>query len=229
MEEVPHNQTHRKCCELPDADTVPLMMRNVHRYLADFIPERPPVLREMEEYAQDRDFPIVGPLVGRFIYQLAVAIKARKILELGSGFGYSAFWFSLAMKGKGHIVMTDFDKQNKRRAYDYFKRAGLQSHFDFKVGDALKTVRKHDGPFDVILNDIDKNKYPQTIDIAADRLRKGGLFITDNMIWSGKVCEKNPDETTRAIIEFTKKLYDDSRFYTSIMPIRDGIGLAVRT
>ena len=205
------------------------MMRKVHRYLEGVLPDRPPVLREMEEFARDNNFPIIGPLVGRFLYQLAVAIKARKVLELGSGFGYSAFWFSLAMKGKGHIVMTDFEKENKRRAYDYFKRAGLLSQFEFKVGDALKTVRRYDGPFDVILNDIDKTGYPDTIDVAADRLRKGGLFITDNMIWSGKVYEKNPDETTRAIVDFTRKLYGDSRFYTSIMPIRDGIALAVRT
>ena len=205
------------------------MMRKVHRYLEGVLPDRPPVLREMEEFARDNNFPIIGPLVGRFLYQLAVAIKARKVLELGSGFGYSAFWFSLAMKGKGHIVMTDFEKENKRRAYDYFKRAGLLSQFEFKVGDALKTVRRYDGPFDVILNDIDKTGYPYTIDVAADRLRKGGLFITDNMIWSGKVYEKNPDETTRAIVDFTRKLYGDSRFYTSIMPIRDGIALAVRT
>lgn len=204
-------------------------MRKVHRYLEGVLPDRPPVLREMEEFARDNNFPIIGPLVGRFLYQLAVAIKARKVLELGSGFGYSAFWFSLAMKGKGHIVMTDFEKENKRRAYDYFKRAGLLSQFEFKVGDALKTVRRYDGPFDVILNDIDKTGYPDTIDVAADRLRKGGLFITDNMIWSGKVYEKNPDETTRAIVDFTRKLYGDSRFYTSIMPIRDGIALAVRT
>jgi caffeoyl-CoA O-methyltransferase len=205
------------------------MMRNVHRYLENVLPERPPVLREMEEYARDRDFPILGPLVGRLIYQLAVAIKARKVLELGSGFGYSAFWFSLAMKGKGHIVMTDFDRDNKKRAFDYFKRAGLQSHFDFKVGDALRTVRKLDGPFDVIFNDIDKKEYPRTIDIAAGRLRKGGLFITDNLIWSGKVWDRNPDETTRAIVEFTRNLYGDSRFYTTIMPIRDGVGIAIRT
>lgn len=204
------------------------MFKKVHQYLEDVTPGRPSILREMEEMAAEKDFPIVGPLVGRLLYQQAVAIKARRILELGSGFGYSAFWFSLATKSKGHITMTDTDKNNKRMAFDYFKRAGLQSQFDFKVGDALKVAKRLDGPFDIILNDIDKINYPATIDLAASMLRRGGMFITDNLIWSGKVCERNPDETTRAIIQFTNSLYADSRFFTTIMPVRDGVAMALR-
>lgn len=204
------------------------MYQKVHKYMDRIIPERSPILKEMEAQAVDTDYPIIGPLVGRFLYQSVLMIKARKILELGSGFGYSAFWFSMAAKSKGHITMTDSVAKNKRTAFDYFKRAGLQSQFDFKVGDALKTIKKLDGPFDIILNDIDKINYPQTIDLAAARLRKGGLFITDNVIWSGRVCDKTPDKNTKAIIEFTDKLYKDSRFYTTIMPLRDGLAVAVR-
>lgn len=204
------------------------MFQKVHKYLEKSIPDRDPVLREMEDHAKEKGFPIIGPLVGRFLYQMAALTKARKILELGSGFGYSAFWFSLAVKGKGHITMTDGMASNKRMAFNYFKRAGLQSQFDFKVGDALKSVKKLEGPFDIILNDIDKIDYPQTIDVAAARLKKGGLFITDNMIWSGKVCDKKQDDTTKAIVEFTTNLYRDSRFYTTILPIRDGIAVSLR-
>lgn len=204
------------------------MYQEVHNYLEQVIPERPTVLREMEKFAKENDFPIVGPLIGRYLFQAATIIKARKILELGSGFGYSAFWFSLAVKGKGHIVMTDTDKQNKKLAFDFFKRAGLQSQFEFKIGDALRTVKKIDATFDIILNDIDKINYVQTIDLAAQKLRRGGLFITDNLIWSGKVYDKNPDDTTKAIIDFTKRLYADSRFYTTVLPIRDGLSVSVR-
>ena len=204
------------------------MYQKIHRYLEQITPERPAILREMEQYAKENHFPIVGPLVGRLLYQLAVMTKARKILELSSGFGYSAFWFSLATRGKGHITMTDLDKKNKTRAFDYFKRAGLQSQFVFKVGDAVNLVRRLDGPFDIILNDIDKQDYPKTLDVAAARLRRGGLFITDNVIWSGKVCDKKQDKTTRAIVEFTDNLYRDSRFFTTVMPVRDGVSIAVR-
>ncbi|UCE25683.1 MAG: O-methyltransferase [Candidatus Zixiibacteriota bacterium] len=204
------------------------MFQKVHKYLASYVPERTSVLREMEQYAAENSFPIVGPLVGRFLYQMTLMIKARRILELGSGFGYSAFWFSLAAGAKGHIVMTDRDKRNKSRAFDYFKRAGLQSQFLFKVGDAVSLARRLDGPFDIILNDIDKESYVKTLDLAAARLRRGGLFITDNIIWSGRVLEKKQDKTTRAIVNFTEDLYRDSRFFTTIMPIRDGLAISVR-
>ncbi|MEA2031901.1 MAG: O-methyltransferase [candidate division Zixibacteria bacterium] len=205
------------------------MFQEVHKYLESAIPQRPQVLRTMENYAAENEFPIVGPLVGRFLYQMATLIKARKILELGSGFGYSAFWFSIAIKGRGHIVMTDGNKNNKRVALDYFREAGLESQFDFRIGDALKIIKKYDGPFDIIFNDIDKENYPKTIDLVAPRLRKGGLFITDNLIWSGKVCAKKHDSTTKAIVEFTNELYRDSRFFTTILPLRDGVSVAVRT
>jgi predicted O-methyltransferase YrrM len=204
------------------------MFQQIHEYLHQVIPERPPILKEMEAYAAEHNFPIIGPLVGRFLYQMTIVTKARRIMELGSGFGYSAFWFSLAAGHKGHLVLTDTDKNNKRRAMDYFKRAGLQSQFEFKVGDALRTLRRTEGPFDIILNDINKEDYPQTIDLVATKLRKGGLFITDNLIWSGRVCDKNPDKTTQSIIEFTRQLYNDPRFFTTIIPLRDGLSVAVR-
>ncbi len=204
------------------------MFQKVHRYLEKMTPERPAVLREMEVYAADNDFPIVGPLVGRYLYQVAMITKSKKILELGSGFGYSAFWFSLAARGKGRITMTDTDSRFKRMAYDYFKTAGLQSQFVFKVGDAINVLKRADGPFDIIFNDIDKIDYPKTVNLAAKKLKKGGLFITDNLIWSGKVCDKKQDKETRAIVEFTESLYSDSRFFTTVIPIRDGLAVAVR-
>ncbi len=204
------------------------MFRKIHQYLEAVTPDRPPVLREMEEYAAEHDFPIAGPLVGRFLYQMVITIKAKRVCELGSGFGYSAYWFSLAMRSRGSILMIDSDKRNKRRAFDYFKRAGLESQIEFRVGDALKILKKTTGLFDIVFNDIDKNGYPETIDAVAPRLKKNGLFITDNLIWSGRVCDKNPDKTTKAIKEFTQRLYQDSRFFTTILPIRDGVSLAVR-
>lgn len=204
------------------------MYQKIHKYLEKVTPERPPVLKEMERYAKENSFPIIGPLVGRFLFQMAAAKKARRVLELGSGYGYSAFWFSLAMKGKGTIVMTDTDRKNKKLAFDYFKRAGLQSQFEFRVGDALKIAKKYNGDFDIVLNDINKQDYPATIDIAAAKLKKGGLFITDNVIWSGQVAERKQDKTTKKIVEFTEKLYQDSRFFTTILPIRDGISLSIK-
>ncbi len=204
------------------------MFKKVHRYLHDMTPARSPVLQEMERYARKHHFPIIGPLVGRLLYQLALSIKAKNILELGSGYGYSAIWFAMAIGPKGKILMTDGDKQNKERAFEYIATSGLRTSFDFRVGDALRIAKKMSGPYDIILNDIDKHDYPRTIDLAATRLRKGGLFITDNLIWSGRVADRDQDHTTKRIVEFTELLYADKRFFTTVLPIRDGVGVALR-
>lgn len=200
----------------------------IAKYLADIVPDRPPVMQEMEAYAREKNFPIVGPQVGRLLYQLVQVSGARKIVELGSGFGYSAYWFGLAAGPEGSIVLTDGDPDNKRRALDYLQRAGLSSRFDFRVGDALASIRDLKGPVDIVYNDIDKEGYPDAIDPAADLLRPGGLFVTDNLLWSARVCDQDPGPTTRAILDFTRRLYDDSRFFTTLVPIRDGLAVAVR-
>lgn len=205
-----------------------IFTQEIRQYLQDIVPERPQVMQEMEAYARERNFPIVGPQVGRFLYQLVTISGARRIVELGSGFGYSAYWFSLASGSEGEIVLTDGDSENKVRALEYFKRAGLESSFDFRVGDALTSVNDLEGPVDIVYNDVDKEGYPETIETAARLLRPGGLFITDNLLWSGRVCQADPAPSTRGILDFTRQLFNDSRFFTTIIPIRDGLAVAVR-
>jgi predicted O-methyltransferase YrrM len=204
------------------------LFKEVHEYLHQVTPSRPAVMQQMEQYAREHDFPIVGPLVGRLLQQLAMAIDATKIFELGSGFGYSAYWFSMAVGNRGQITLTDGNADNRDRALNYLSQAGLESKFEFIVGDALTALKATEGPFDIIFNDIDKEGYPGTIDTVAQKLRKGGLFITDNLIWDGKVCDDSPDDTTRAILEFTAKLYADQRFFVTVVPLRDGVGIATR-
>lgn len=204
------------------------MFEKIHDYLHQLTPERSDVLQEMERYAREKGFPIVGPLVGRFLYQMAKAIQARRIFEMGSGFGYSAYWFSLARGTEAEISLTDGDPEKKAMAEDYFKRGGLTSEFNYAVGDARQLLRKADGRFDIIFNDIDKEGYPETIDLVADRLRSGGLFLTDNVIWSGKVLDRNPDQVTTAVRTFNEALYADPRFFTTIIPLRDGVAVAMR-
>lgn len=204
------------------------MFEKIHDYLHQLTPERPDVLQEMERYAREKGFPIVGPLVGRFLYQMATATQARRIFEMGSGFGYSAYWFSLARGKEAEINLTDGDPEKKTMAEDYFKRGSLRSEFNFVVGDAREVLRKADGRFDIIFNDIDKEGYPETVDLVADRLRAGGLFLTDNVIWSGKVLDQNPDQATTAVRTFNEALYADPRFFTTIIPLRDGVAVAMR-
>jgi predicted O-methyltransferase YrrM len=129
----------------------------------------------------------------------------------------------------GKIYLTDLDDNNRQLAEKHFKTADLSDKMEFFVGDALETFDNHDGPFDIILSDIDKEGYPDTIEPVKKSLRKGGLFITDNLLWSGRILQSNPEEeSTKGILEFTKKLYEDPDFLTSILPIRDGISIAVK-
>lgn len=199
------------------------------RYLLAVTPARDRVLRDMERYAARHNFPIIGPLVGRFIYQLASGIKATRVLELGSGFGYSAYWFALAAGGRGRITLTDTDPANLARAEASFMRGKLPARFVYHAGDALAVAARLKGTFDIVFNDIDKEDYPKTIAVAARLLRPGGLFITDNALWSGKVfASAAADDATEGIRRFTRKLYRDRRFFTTIVPLRDGVAVATR-
>ncbi|HEV3510371.1 MAG TPA: class I SAM-dependent methyltransferase [Candidatus Sulfotelmatobacter sp.] len=200
----------------------------VDDYLYSMLPKRDPVLAEMEEYASQHDVPIVGPAVARVLQQLAMAVNARKVFELGSAIGYSTIWWAQAVGENGRVIYTDGDAKNAERARGYFARAGVSKQITLHTGDALEYLSEQKEEFDVIFNDVDKDDYPRVLRLVAPHLRKGGLFITDNVLWSGRVAEKNPDATTKAILEFNRKLYDAKEFYTTILPIRDGLAVALK-
>jgi len=201
---------------------------SINEYIKDMLPGNDLVLKEMEDYAARNDFPIIGPMVGPFLRQLAFISRAKRIFEMGSGFGYSAYWFAGGMSPEGKIICTDGSRENKALATKYLKRGGYDSMVDFHVGNALEIIERFEGPFDIILNDIDKADYPRAFDLAISRLKKGGIFITDNVLWSGRILGDKPDPATRGILEFNRKLFDGDGIISSIIPIRDGLGLAVK-
>ena len=200
----------------------------VDDYIYSMLPKRDPVLAEMEDYATEHNIPIVGPAVARVLQQLAMAINARTVFELGSAIGYSTIWWAQAVGENGRVIYTDGDAKNAERARAYFSRAGVTRQITLHTGDALEYLSEQKQEFDIIFNDVDKDDYPRVLRLIAPRLRKGGLFITDNVLWSGRVAEKNPDATTKAILDFNRKLYDSKEFYTTILPIRDGLAVALK-
>jgi predicted O-methyltransferase YrrM len=205
-----------------------IVNRGIEKYLATIRPPRDEILREMERLAGAREFPIVGPDVGRLLFNLARAIGAKRILELGSGFGYSAFWFAQALPPDGDLHCTDLRRENQRAAENYFQRAGLASKLTFHVGHALEIAGALSGPFDIVFNDIDKEEYPRAIAVALSLLRPGGLFLTDNALWDGKVAEPGPDEPTQAVLRFNDELARHPGFSTVVLPLRDGVSVAVK-
>jgi predicted O-methyltransferase YrrM len=200
----------------------------VDDYLYSMLPKRDPVLAEMEEYATENKIPIVGPAVASVLQQLAMMINARTVFELGSAIGYSTIWWAQAVGDKGRVIYTDGDAKNAERARSYFTRAGVTNRITLHTGDALEYLSEQKQEFDIIFNDVDKEDYPRVLRLVAPRLHKGGLFITDNVLWSGRVAEKNPDARTKAILEFNRKLYDAPEFYTTLLPIRDGLAVALK-
>ena len=201
----------------------------VDDYLYSMLPKHDPVLAEMEDYASRQKIPIVGPAVARVLQQLAMLINARTVFELGSAIGYSTIWWAQVVGDKGRVIYTDGDSKNAELARGYFIRAGVADRITLHTGDALEFLSEQNQEFDIIFNDVDKEDYPRVLRLVAPRLRKGGLFITDNVLWSGRVAEKNPQEaTTKAILEFNRKLYDAAEFYTTILPIRDGLAVALK-
>jgi predicted O-methyltransferase YrrM len=206
-----------------------ITMEPVEDYLYSLLPARDDVLAEIEAEAASRDIPIVGPAVGRVLHQLALMIGAKTVFELGSAIGYSTIWWARAVSDGGRVYYTDSDSKNAEQAKRYFQRAGVADRITIKTGDALELLSEEKQPFDIIFNDVDKEDYPRVFRLAVPRLRKGGLFVTDNVLWSGKVAQPNPSEpTTKAILEFNRLLYRSSDLFTTILPLRDGVAVAVK-
>lgn len=208
-----------------------LIDERITRHLVELVPERPPVLLEMEQRAEDTGFPIIGPAAGHFCYLIARLVKARRIFELGSGYGYSTAWFARAVRenGGGEVHHVVWDESLSEDARGYLDALGYGDVVRYTVGEAVAALRAATGAFDLIFNDIDKAGYPASLPVIADRLRAGGVLIVDNALWHGRIFDGDDDtEATAAVRELTRMLRDDEAWLTSLVPIRDGLLVAVR-
>jgi caffeoyl-CoA O-methyltransferase len=203
---------------------------SIESYLHSMLPARDEVLREMELQAKQRNIPIIGPVVASFLYQLAQIAKAQTVFELGSAIGYSTIWWARALGPSGKVVYTDSSRKNADEARRYFERAGVAVRIDVRIGDALEILSEEKpDSYDIIFNDVDKEDYPRVFSLAADRVRRGGLLISDNVLWQGKVADPDAaDDATRAVREFNRLLYASPDFFTTIIPMRDGVAIAQR-
>jgi len=172
----------------------------VEKYISSLDGKQDSVRRQMEEIARGNGFPIVGPQVGRLLSILARSVNARRILELGSGYGYSALWFARGMQEGGSIDCTDLSTENRDLALRFFREAGIEKFVTFHVGDALEVARAQTGPFDVVFNDI--------------------------VLWSGKVADqRKADQDTAAIRQFNQMVCSRDDLETVILPLRDGVAV----
>ena len=202
----------------------------IEDYLRRLYDDGDPVRLEMEKVAAQRNFPIVGPLVGRHLGVLARAIGARRVFELGSGYGYSALHFARAVGEGGEVHCTELSADNVALAETFLTRAGVWDRVTFHQEEATAALARVGGTWDIVYNDIDKDGYPDTVDLAHARLRPGGLFVSDNVLWSGRILPGNDDgsKATAGIREFTRRLFAHRGFLTTIDPTRDGVAVALR-
>lgn len=191
------------------------------------------VLLEMEALAEERGFPIIGRLCGRALEVMARTIGAKRIFELGSGFGFSAYWFARGAGPGAEMHLSDTDADNERQARDFLGRVGAWDSVTYHVKDAFEALDSTKGEFDIVYCDIDKGDYPTAWRRGKDRVRVGGLYICDNMLWSGRVTGKaNMDDVrpgwTQAIDETNRAIEADPDWRSFILPTRDGVVIAVR-
>jgi caffeoyl-CoA O-methyltransferase len=198
---------------------------DVEEYLYKLLPERDAVVREMEDYAAEQRVPIIGPAVARLLALLVQVSGAKRVFEMGSAIGYSTIWLARAAGPKAKVFYTDGDPANAHRAQVYFRMAGVARRIEVKVGDALELVKKTPGMFDLIFNDVDKHQYPEALHAALPKLRRGGLLITDNTIWSGKAARPAAmdDKDTKGVQEFNRLVYASKDLYPVLLPLRDGV------
>ncbi len=162
------------------------------------------VLVEMEALAKQKNFPIVGRLVGTSLEVLAKMINAKRVFEFGSGYG----------KEQAEIFLSSVD---------------LWKRVTFYIGYAQAVFSQTEGFFDICYNDVDKSEYPSVWKMAREKIKPGGLYIADNVLWHGKViAENNTDEWTQAILEHNQLIFDDPEFDAFINPTRDGVMVARR-
>jgi predicted O-methyltransferase YrrM len=198
---------------------------DVEGYLYQLLPERDAVIQEMEDYAEKNRVPIIGPAVARLLSLLVQVSGAKRIFEMGSAIGYSTIWLARAAGPKGKVIYTDGDPEKAKRAKEYFRRAGVAKRIDVRVGIAQELLKKTPGTFDLIFNDIDKQQYPDALRAALPKIKRGGLLITDNTLWSGKAARPAAvgDADTLGIQEFNRLVYDSKQLYPVLIPLREGV------
>lgn len=219
----------------------PLLPRAVDGYLDDLVTAQlyDPVAMEMERRASETGFPIVGRAAGRYLELTTRMAGARRVVELGSGYGYSSFWFARGVGDDGEVIGIDGDPENSRLAESYLRRAGLWERCTTRTGDALEELAHIGGTIDLVFCDVDKDGYPAVWRAVADRLEPGGVFVCDNVLWYGRVAglapaDQDPEVAASqaavapAVTAMTREVVDDPRYLTSIVPIRDGLLVAQR-
>ena len=164
-----------------------------------------------------------GHLQGKFLSMISKMIRPKTILEIGTYTGYSTICLAEGLASGGKLITLDINEELESKVRGYFKEAALENVIDYRIANAIKLIPELQVSFDLVFIDADKENYSSYFDLVINKVASGGYILADNVLWSGKVLDTKPDKDTRAILEFNKKVQEDSRVENVLVPIRDGI------
>lgn len=206
----------------------PLVNPDIETYAAEHSSRPSKLLEELERYTYDRlDSPqmVVGRLEAALLKMLVRLTRARRVLEIGLFSGYSALAMAEALDEHGEIVSCELDEQHAEVARSFFKRSPVGYKIGIRMGPALESLERIEGPFEMVFLDADKENYPAYYDRVMPMLRTGGLLVADNVLWSGKVL--NPEqESDQALAAFNDKVHTDPEVENVLLTVRDGVLVA---
>ena len=203
-------------------------------------PQTDDVIDAMDERADAEGFPTVGPAVGGWLRFYARAIDAARIFEFGSGYGYSAYWMAPAVPADGEIVLTEVDADELEDARGNLAAGDYADCAEFEHGDAIETIERYDGPFDLVLIDNEKTRYREAFEAVREKVASGGIVVADNAIDGGGIDavavrelltgERDAgSDTSEGIASFVRAIHGDPRFSASLLPVGEGVVVALRT
>ena len=210
---------------------------HIQEYLTGLVPARPAEMQNMERFAEEHDFPIIGPVAGYYCYQVTRLSNALTVFEMGSGYGYSTAWFAKAVQensadqagAAGSVQHVVWDQALSDQARGYLKKLKLNQFVQFHVAEAVETLKGSDQKFDLIFCDIDKDGYPAALEVINEKTHPGSVLIIDNMLWYGRIF--NPDDQSAATVgvrEFTRRVTSSQDWIVSLAPLRDGLIVAYK-
>lgn len=205
----------------------------VERYLSALNREQDAVLDDIARDGAEKGLPLVDAEVGALLRVLATTVGATRILEIGTCIGYSGVWLARALPKDGMLFTMEMDEARARIAKRNFEKAGVADRVSVMVGDAQLKIVKVNGPFDLVFQDGAKSLYNTLLEPIVAKLRPGGVLVTDNVLWDGKVVPgflptEATDADTRAIAEYNERINAHPQLLTATVPLRDGVAISVK-
>lgn len=202
-------------------------------YLERLLPGRDLLLQEMERYAEANGIPIADPEVATFLEITVRAIRAERVLEVGTAIGYADIFMARAMSPQGRVVTIDISAEMIGKAKAYVKRTGLEDYVEFHEGPALAVIPILEGPFDLVYLDAVKEEYRDYLDLALPLMETGGIVVCDNVLWRGQVAGgrllgEQYRSSTEALRGFNEYFTYHPQLLAQILPVGDGLAYGVK-